>query len=926
VISFRCPCGHGWTANPEGGRKAACPKCGRSVLAQAAGAKPAARPLQAPRTPPPMLPPPALPPVPRRLRGPAAKTFAILLVVVGLFPLSLAIVVGTWSNSTRDRTIARRFEETGVPAKGKISSVTKQEKGKGGSEFVVWFEYTVEGQVYSDDDSWGGFSIPPKEGEELEILYDREDPSRSMTRHEIRGAPGSVPWMSLFILLLSAAFPIGAWAGWRMLQTWRRGELVECRILSKKEIGLQKQPSVLYAIEYVRGGKTWQRNVSLPKSDPARENGGKSYALVDPNDPRRVMLVPTSVWDLAKLDPRESFDRLFVWGGGALGGVCGLLGLLLLGYAISQSGGTKDVAASKPESAEGGDSPGAIAPVAATETWLCVDNTGEAPLEAHLDGESFEVAPWTLVRRPLAAGKRRLMVASAGASLFEREFEPKAGFVYLCDPLKHGSYVTWKERYYCNGGPFVRYAFGERNEEHTSAAIDWLEAPDGIPPGESVPDTAKDDRNRTVVRKRVPDPLSPALAERLLTPGGLGYNVWDGDVWEPALRACAKSGAPGMAARVFAALDATESGLRIAAATVVDDALAAIEGKPYAEARDLALAAMRHKRTRTRAFPLLARAEARGDAEVRAAVEEALSAGWPPALDRLRALAAGLLAGGDAGKAASALVADLRGLPEAAREEWMRILAASPCAASADLTPLYEAGLDDPSSRVRWYAGSVGCNRAIALLEAGDADGAQRECDRVTSKVPERPEGQWVRGMLLERKDSMKEAIAAYDKALDLGPCVQAWHSRGVARFAIGDLSGAWTDLEAVLQAQTAEDKYVYLLMWVVLVHSAGPDSARERFMQMFDLPSGKEWADTLIRFVSGSVGEEELLRLAEDPDAQKSKERRCEASFYAAQPHLAKRDIPAARRLLEAAVATQMTGFVEWNLARRQLAALEGK
>lgn len=372
MISFRCPCGHGWTANPEGGRKAACPKCGRSVLSQPAAAKPPARSLQGPRTPPPMLPPPTLPPVPRPLRGPGAKTFAAILVAMGLFPVSLALVVGTWTRSSR-------------------------------------------------------------------------------------------------------------------------------------------------------------------------EHNGTSYALVNPRDPRRVMLVPTSAWDLARQDPRESFDRLFVWGGGAVGGVCGLLGIFLLGYGLSHPGESKGPApiTSKPAVTAASQE----TPVQTIEAWLCVDNTGEAPLEVRLDDDRFELAPWTIVKRPLADGKRRLVVASAGATLFEKEFKPRAGVVYLCDPLKNGCYVTWTESYYCDGHEFIRYAFGrDHRDEYALGRVDWVEIVDGIPPGDPVPKTAKENCSRTVLRKRAPDPFPPTLADWILSCSRIDTDVWDGDVRDLALRARATGG------------------------------------------------------------------------------------------------------------------------------------------------------------------------------------------------------------------------------------------------------------------------------------------------------------------------------------------------------------------------------------------------
>lgn len=87
--------------------------------------------------------------------------------------------------------------------------------------------------------------------------------------------------------------------------------------------------------------------------------------------------------------------------------------------------------------------------------------------------------------------------------------------------------------------------------------------------------------------------------------------------------------------------------------------------------------------------------------------------------------------------------------------------------------------------------------------------------------------------------------------------------------------------------------------------------------------PAAGQWPAPIQDYLLGRIDRAELLRAARDTFDLRTTEQQCEAYFSLAQSALAKGDATAARRELENCVQSGIVGFIEYDLARRELERL---
>ena len=93
-------------------------------------------------------------------------------------------------------------------------------------------------------------------------------------------------------------------------------------------------------------------------------------------------------------------------------------------------------------------------------------------------------------------------------------------------------------------------------------------------------------------------------------------------------------------------------------------------------------------------------------------------------------------------------------------------------------------------------------NRASALLELGDTDGAERDIAAGLQTAPDDAHLHALRGDVLALRGLVDDADACYATALDRDPSlVGAWSNRAVLAFECGDVPGAVAMLNRALQA-----------------------------------------------------------------------------------------------------------------------------
>lgn len=143
----------------------------------------------------------------------------------------------------------------------------------------------------------------------------------------------------------------------------------------------------------------------------------------------------------------------------------------------------------------------------------------------------------------------------------------------------------------------------------------------------------------------------------------------------------------------------------------------------------------------------------------------------------------------------------------------------------------------------------------------------------------------------------------------------------GYSLFAQGEFEQA-ADVLAhaadLVSKEGSEASYALIVRHIALVHIKQPDG---RLEQAWAAWTDDVWAQALARFVLGQLSEDDLDKLAEEPeDAEERNGRTCEAHFYIGWFRLQQGDRASARLRFKSAVATAVSTYVEYTLAEAEL------
>jgi lipoprotein NlpI len=179
----------------------------------------------------------------------------------------------------------------------------------------------------------------------------------------------------------------------------------------------------------------------------------------------------------------------------------------------------------------------------------------------------------------------------------------------------------------------------------------------------------------------------------------------------------------------------------------------------------------------------------------------------------------------------------------------------------------------------------------------------------------------YYRASIYAYKKDYKRAIPDYEEATRRDPSLtQAHNARGFARFFLGQYEAAANDFQ-----ESAEWKGddVYALLWRYIAQArSGSDalSPLERWTKDKDFA---EWPGQLILLYRGKISAQEALKAADDSNPKRQREKKCEAYFYIGQLLLTQGKKNEAIKMLRAAVATNVTEFVEHEGAKVELKRL---
>lgn len=209
--------------------------------------------------------------------------------------------------------------------------------------------------------------------------------------------------------------------------------------------------------------------------------------------------------------------------------------------------------------------------------------------------------------------------------------------------------------------------------------------------------------------------------------------------------------------------------------------------------------------------------------------------------------------------------------------------------------------------------------RALGSSNVGRFAAALEDIDAALALQPKAALWQIDRAVILSKMGRTAEADVAFEQVRRLAPqddflrSTLAVHRFGEGRFA-----------EAAALFRVARPDGVNFQYEVIFGHLAGlrrgaPDPtwlARHR-------PKSPGWPAAIHRHLAGEIDRAALLQAARDPFDMRTTEQQCEAYFSLAQMALAAGDKETAVRELENCVQSGVVGFIEYDLARRDLARL---
>jgi tetratricopeptide (TPR) repeat protein len=166
----------------------------------------------------------------------------------------------------------------------------------------------------------------------------------------------------------------------------------------------------------------------------------------------------------------------------------------------------------------------------------------------------------------------------------------------------------------------------------------------------------------------------------------------------------------------------------------------------------------------------------------------------------------------------------------------------------------------------------------------------------------------------------MSGAIRDFTKALELDPAIEnALLFRGLTRFETRDWKGAVSDLSAAGEQDPQSQDYPRLLIWIARVRLGEREAAEPELRKYVRERPVEDWWRSLANHLLGELKEEELLLAAGN-----SRDRLCEARFYAGCRCSIEGDREAARSHFKACRETQARGMSEYWSAAAELEAID--
>lgn len=280
-----------------------------------------------------------------------------------------------------------------------------------------------------------------------------------------------------------------------------------------------------------------------------------------------------------------------------------------------------------------------------------------------------------------------------------------------------------------------------------------------------------------------------------------------------------------------------------------------------------------------------------------------------------------------------------------------------------------DGAISDYDAAIKLKPNDVEAYLARGLLKAAkhDSDGAMNDLDKAIDLNPANAASYIARGELKEKQHDFSGAIADYDRAISRAHGIKlilarAYSGRGQAKEAEGDSNGALSDVNQAIQLN-AEDAlaynirgwinynshkfvdaladlrktcaltsrvnvqdYAHFYIWLTrarMGEQAAATKGLEAYWSSRKDGTMEDWRSKICEFLTGHLSEASLFKAAENSDLQKSRDRQCEAYFYAGSKQLISGDKMTAVDYFKKCMATGRTNNGEYVSAAAELKTL---
>ena len=217
----------------------------------------------------------------------------------------------------------------------------------------------------------------------------------------------------------------------------------------------------------------------------------------------------------------------------------------------------------------------------------------------------------------------------------------------------------------------------------------------------------------------------------------------------------------------------------------------------------------------------------------------------------------------------------------------------------------------------------------IPLLQDPDA-GVQRQAGMILRQfsgqtIPADQPAQWEQWWANNKNTfqitSTTRAIEDYPDDGDL------YHSRGCLYYNAQDFTNALADFKKSWQLTSEHPEYAHYRAWLIRARwGEAPAATQElaNYLQYRTHGQPVDWPGTVGRFLADQLSEADVLKAAENPNPQTSREQHCEAWFYIGSKRLIAGDTATAADDFKKCLATGVVSFEEYGSAEAELKRLK--